>query len=446
MSILDLIQAETNIAFRKAGKQYNGPCPWCGDDGKGSKADRFIIWPEEGRYLCRRCDKKGDDIQFIREYKRIDYIEACEYLKKGTNIIHHNHHNHHDNNNHHNHHNHEDPLIPPSSAWLESGWPFLTHCQGQLWGDAGGRALTWLQGRGLSDATIRSAGLGYNDHDHYTERTAWGLAPEILPNGKPKGVWLPRGVVIPWLVDGELWGLRIRRPVGDPKYYLIPGGQAGALYNADQIAPGRPAVIVEGELDALTICQAQHIAVATGSTHGARRAKWIARLAAAAAVLVAYDNDDPGNQAATYWLEVLPNAKRWRPYWNDANQMQQDGADVGAWIAAGVGITDPGIDLTDYIGATVDAPTWGIDVDALMDTTTPAAPQPTAPGRWAAARDALALKAELLKARQGSPEKQWAAKVLISFLNSSNDDQSAARGALYEMGLPYAVRWELLTT
>ena len=90
--------------------------------------------------------------------------------------------------------------------------------------------------------------------------------------------------------------------------------------------------------------------------------------------------------------------------------------------------------------------TWGIDVDALMDTTTPAAPQPTAPGRWAAARDALALKAELLKARQGSPEKQWAAKVLISFLNSSNDDQSAARGALYEMGLPYAVRWELLTT
>ena len=100
--------------------------------------------------------------------------------------------------------------------------------------------------------------------------------------------------------------------------------------------------------------------------------------------------------------------------------------------------------------------TWRIDVDAWLSavaarwaTPPPAAqpePQPTAPGRWAAARDALALKAELLKARQGSPEKQWAAKVLISFLNSSNDDQSAARGALYEMGLPYAVRWELLTT
>lgn len=340
MSILELIQSETNISFRKtstAGKQYNGPCPWCGDDGKGSKADRFIIWPDEGRYLCRRCDKKGDDIQFVREYKDMEYREACEYLDYGGRTNHHNHHNHHNNFNHPINHNHEQPLQPPTELWVSQAQPFLLACQERLWRDAGARALTWLQGRGLTDATIQTAGLGYCDSDHYADRADWGLAPETTKDGKPKGLWLPRGVVIPWKVDGALWGVRIRRPAGELKYYFIPGGQPGGLYNADLVTPGQPAIILEGEIDALTICQAGYTAVATGSTHGARRTRWIARLATADPALVTYDNDDAGNQAAAYWLDVLPNAKRWRPYWSDANQMQQDGANVGAWIAAGLG-------------------------------------------------------------------------------------------------------------
>lgn len=97
-------------------------------------------------------------------------------------------------------------------------------------------------------------------------------------------------------------------------------------------------MIVEGELDALTIGQAGYTAVATGSTHGARRTRWIARLSTASTVLVAYDNDKAGNDAAFYWLEALPNAKRWRPYWSDANQLQQDGVNVATWIAAGLGL------------------------------------------------------------------------------------------------------------
>lgn len=340
MSIVELIQGETNIPFRKngtAGKEYHGPCPWCGDDGKGDKADRFIIWPAEGRYLCRRCGKKGDDIQFVREYKHMGYREACEYLDYGEKDIHHNHHNHHNDFTHQINHNHEQPLQPPCEQWLEQAWPFLLSCQEKLWSDAGARALAWLHGRGLTDVTIRAAGLGYCDRDHYAVRAAWGLAPETTKDGKPKGLWLPRGVVIPWQIDGELWGVRIRRPVGDPKYYLIPGGQAAGLFNADQVKAEQPAIIVEGEIDALTICQAGYAAVATGSTHGARRARWIMRLATADPILVAYDNDDAGNEAAAYWLSALPNAKRWRPYWSDANQMQQDGADVRAWIAAGLG-------------------------------------------------------------------------------------------------------------
>ena len=52
--------------------------------------------------------------------------------------------------------------------------------------------------------------------------------------------------------------------------------------------------------------------------------------------LVAYDADEAGEAAAGYWVEVLDNARRWRPYWEDVNAMAQDGADVRAWVAVGV--------------------------------------------------------------------------------------------------------------
>ena len=110
--------------------------------------------------------------------------------------------------------------------------------------------------------------------------------------------------------------------------------------NTDALSASRPAMLVEGELDALTMRQEAGdlmAAVATGATGGARRMHWIARLALCSAVLVAYDADTPGDTAAAFWLERLENARRWRPYWGDANAMAQAGADVRAWVAAGVG-------------------------------------------------------------------------------------------------------------
>ena len=333
MDILELIQAETHIPLRRvAAGEYASPCPFCraGDD-------RFRVWPERGRYWCRVCNKCGDDIQFVRDYKDLGYRAACEYVNRGDNIIHHNHHNHHNNTIHHNNNN-TKPLSPPGEQWLEQAWPFLIDCQERLWSDAGARAVAWLRGRGLADKTMTVAGLGYNDHDHNVDRQLWGVEPERDKNGKLHTmISLPRGIVIPSTIAGELWSMRIRRPVGKPKYHFVKGGTANGLFNADKIIAGQPVVLLEGEIDALTVCQAGFVGVATGSTCGARRTKWIARLSAASTVLVAYDNNNEGNKAAPYWLDALPNAKRWRPYWSDANQMLQDGADVGAWIAAGLG-------------------------------------------------------------------------------------------------------------
>jgi hypothetical protein len=125
------------------------------------------------------------------------------------------------------------------------------------------------------------------------------------------------------------------------RYINLPGG-ANGLYMADCLRSDKPAMLAEGEIDALTVAQyAGDVVtpVATGGKEGARRPKWVARLALAPLVLVAMDNDpDPtkGEQGAAYWLGALSNAKRWRPYWKDANQMAQDGCDLRSWALAGL--------------------------------------------------------------------------------------------------------------
>ena len=67
-------------------------------------------------------------------------------------------------------------------------------------------------------------------------------------------------------------------------------------------------------------------------------------------LFVAFDAEvDKGSEAARYWLHVLSNARRWRPYWEDVNRMLQDGADVRRWIAAGVGLSTS-FRFPDYAG------------------------------------------------------------------------------------------------
>jgi len=306
------------------------------------------------------CDRKGDGIDFAREYFGDDFRAACERIgahekippdsatfpatagksgKPGKAAP------------------GEFPRIPPVSAipspaeplaspgttWQQRAGMLCDETAACLWTTDGARALAWLRARGLTDETIRTAGLGFNPADRHEARALWGFEDD----GKP--VWIPRGVVIPWTIAGELWRVNVRRAVrgeDDGPKYIGPAGSSNGLYGADGFRPGIPAVLVEGELDALTINQTAGelvTAVATGSTHGARRTRWIARLAARPLVLVAFDTDDAGEAAARYWCETLPNARRWRPYIHDANDMHRGGMDVRAWIEAGIGRVTTGV-------------------------------------------------------------------------------------------------------
>lgn len=313
-TILDHIPIGMKRQGSTNGGEWGGPCPRCGG------RDRFRAWPKTGRFWCRQCEWAGDTIDLLRELKGMSFQEAKSAVYPGhelympprseaTTI------------------NTVKLLKAPNSTWCNRAWEVAKECVDRLWSPEGSGVLDWLRSRGLSDEIIESASLGYSSEEREDDSSAWGIDRE-------KHIFIDKGVVIPWFIGGEIWRLNIRRN-GKPKY-RGPAGYSNGLYLADGIRPRCTVVLTEGEFDALSIVQAvqRFVAVATGTTSGSRKPKWIARLAQAEKVLVAFDSDDAGEKAAQYWLTVLPNAKRVKPTSHDANQMLQNGEDLNAWLMA----------------------------------------------------------------------------------------------------------------
>ena len=330
--LLSLVSTPLRKVSGTRGGEYHGPCPQCG--GK----DRFAVQPTgggdgRGLWMCRTChDKWGDVVAFIEWRDGVGFREACDRL--GYELV----------------APKIDPALPmpepcepPPAEWQARGKAVWIECDGAMWDDIGAKARAWLHARGLADETIDRAALGYNPTDRWEAPGIWGL-----PATHNK-IYLPRGIVIPWSVGSDLWRLNVRRPLSaaqisaGEKKYAQPAGGANGLFNADAVQPGKPVMLVESELDALLVEQEAGdlvAVVATGSTAGARRARWLARFAVAPLVLVAFDNDDSpdkGEKAASYWLDVLDGfSTRWRPILKDPTEMHQHGIDVRAWVECGL--------------------------------------------------------------------------------------------------------------
>jgi DNA primase len=344
MLLLDLLQAD-GLQFKKVastnGGEYAGPCPSCGG------ADRFRCWPEQGdggRFWCRGCDKKGDAIQYLRDFRGHGYLEACSLLgqepkeskrsldwdrKPGN--------------------HHQSALwqpretAQPGNLWQSKAISFLKWSEAQLWSETDTSARDWLHGRGLTDETIKVFRLGWNPQDWFIkQRTAWGLHETLNDKGKPKKLWLPLGLVIPKLTEDSIVRLRFRRPDGDPRYYLLPGSETGAL-----CIPGGPAcVVVESELDATLLHQdAGDLAtmIALGSAQARPDHAAAALLDQAETILVSLDSDEAGAKAAwQWWAQHYPKAKRWPVIrGKDPTEARQNGLDLRAWILAGLPAQEP---------------------------------------------------------------------------------------------------------
>ncbi|QBR35392.1 hypothetical protein ETW23_03810 [Leisingera sp. NJS201] len=60
--------------LRRAGLEFEGPCPVCGG------RDRFSINPNRGLFNCRICDDGGDGLKLVQFVLACDFVKALDYL------------------------------------------------------------------------------------------------------------------------------------------------------------------------------------------------------------------------------------------------------------------------------------------------------------------------------------------------------------------------------
>lgn len=343
MNVLDLVNRQ-GIELKKAaaskGGEYHSACPGCGGQ------DRFCVWPEQnegrGGYWCRQCRKGGDDIQFLRDFEGLSFRQACEKLGR--------------------------PL--PDSKDLrfsrtrppETGWtPRAPSDPEAAWREHAHKLAVWawerlieneeeldrLEKRGIDVPAVNRFGLGWLPKDLYRDREVWGLTAVLNENtGRRRPLWLPRGLVIPWIVDGEVVKVRIRRPDPvkfGPRYYMLPGSASTTtlIRPAKKDDFKREAyVVVESELDAFMIAvQAGYLvgAVALGSNSAHPDESAAPVLRKSTVILNALDYDVAGASERAWWAKHFPQSRRWPvPQGKDPGEAYQAGVDIRAWVRAGL--------------------------------------------------------------------------------------------------------------
>lgn len=336
MNIKDLIEEAGYTPRRKAGihgGEYCTPCPFCKEGD-----DRFLIWPQRqnkngeyqgGRFSCRKCEKYGDAIAFLRQLYGLSYREACERMQivpKQRNSI---------------------PLTrsivkpkiidEPSDLWKQKANSFVEWSHNKLLTNAEG--LSVLRERGFRDESIDLFVLGYNPQLFFRERTDWGVAHEVKVDGKPRKLWLPAGLVIPTFADDGIVKVKVRRSEwkeGDkfPKYVEISGSKKMLSIYGDTSL--HFALILESELDAFLIQQEAAdlvYCVALGGSTKPLDVNTDQLLRNTPVLLFLPDFDEAGAKAWSKWKKMFPAIQRiLTPYEKSAGDYFTAGGNLREWI------------------------------------------------------------------------------------------------------------------
>ena len=349
MNVLDLVK-NRGIKVKKAastgGGEYWSACPGCGGN------DRFHVWPDQnggaGSYWCRGCEKHGDNIQFLIDFDGKTYPEACLALDitmaggdfrtprpmsswMGR-----------DRKEERGKRKEEKGKMKadlPADLWVEKAGKFVEWAHEKLMADK--NQLGWLEKRGIARTSVEKWKLGWNPGkdggDIFRPRESWGLDTVLKKNSRKKVLWLPIGLVIPMIDGDQVARIRIRRPEGEPRYYVIPGS------NMDMMVSGknsRAYMVMESELDVVMVDRAAGDLVGSvglGSSSAKPGPELMEMLRKSAVILLSHDYDQAGAKAKTWWENQFPQAKRWPvPSGGDPGEAYQAGIDIRAWIQAGL--------------------------------------------------------------------------------------------------------------
>ena len=311
------------------GDVYHSACPMSGC----SKEDGFHVWPDsnngQGSWWCRKCDKGGDGIEFLKHFKGYSYKQACDYLGKvGENIY---------------VSSKKEQKKPefqlkepvcPVDLWQKKAKILINNCNKSLLKNK--KQLLFLETRGISVDSVKKYNLGWNSEDKYRSRKSWGV-PKNMKNKNPDSLFIPEGIIIPTIEGDTIYKINIRRGSGN---YLPIAGSKTVPKILGKIRRGF--VVVESELDGFMLSERIGDLISVfvlGSVKNKPLKGQYEILKSAIRILIALDSGEaPGAKASKWWLENFDNARRWPvPDGKDPGEFYEKyPKDIRQWIIEGL--------------------------------------------------------------------------------------------------------------
>lgn len=137
----DVISGYVNL--RRRGRTWVGLCPF-----HGEKTPSFTVYPETDSFYCFGCGVGGDVIGFIRRAENLDYIEAVKLLaqRAGMQMP---------------EDSYDNSMQQLRLRVYEANREAARFFHSQLYSPIGAKGLEYVRGRGLTEKTIRTFGLGF---------------------------------------------------------------------------------------------------------------------------------------------------------------------------------------------------------------------------------------------------------------------------------------------
>ncbi|MBL7078613.1 DNA primase [Candidatus Shapirobacteria bacterium] len=303
------------VPLKKAGRNFKGLCPF-----HSEKTPSFMVSPQLQIFKCFGCGIAGDAIEFLKQYERMDFWEAAEYLanKAGVKL--------------------KRTTLGPDEALrkrlydlhAQAGefYHFLltSHLRGKV-------ARDYLKSRGIGPKAIKAFKIGFSPLDPVgitqfltkkgfqgQEMTQAGLAlvSRYQPNqfldrfrgrlifplhdhrGNSVGF---SGRLIPGLLKNED---NLGKYINSPETLVYHKGKSlfGLWLTKEEIKKKNQALVVEGELDLISPWQmgVKNIVAIKGTAFAEDQIRLIKRFADK--LVLALDEDVAGNQAALRGIQL----------------------------------------------------------------------------------------------------------------------------------------------
>jgi DNA primase len=293
--IVDVV-GRYGIELRRSGSTFVGRCPFHLDAGRPN----LVVYPRSARFVCFRCQVRGDAIAFVQQIEQLSFREAVHWL--------------------------DECAVTPLPRIVRRRIPFrrtsLVRSEDEVRALAAGvelyanrllgdrRPLEYLAARGFGRDVLVQQHVGFAAGDELVPYLAWRNVPAsaarrvglLRADGRER---LAGRIVFPEIRQHQpLWliGRLLDAAENLPRYLGLPGPKP--LLGWDQAKRDRRGVcVVEGPLDVLTLQQWGVPGLALcGTSFGPATLQLLGQWRRLYAVL---DADAAGREATTRLVEAF---------------------------------------------------------------------------------------------------------------------------------------------